>query len=657
MKKLLRWNFAVFMALASLAAYADPLLGRWICSSPAGQDMVEVTPDTVAFVSLLQGATVYPRGPSGPDKLVLQTNPPTTLAAGVQQTNLKLVSAPLKIDLNCTQLSESSSAQFVPLRAENGASLLDADVFIAKSFLESDQVKKNLKGQYVLDRMNVCIADPALPQSLWGETRPVPRLSTLMENSFLFWGAPISSKHRAMGGESESLDSKSPWRGIVRRWLVSKNILAKDIFISYCTPRGLSTYVVIAPKVLGLPLKQINQYIFEDDFNDLVEAFKHLEQFQLQNLGEIKINDIGVSITKAYTEKDSAESDVRRQQAALDSQIKDRISQGNDDIVSALIRKPASGRTPSDSESATLCLIQLKVKKQAIDGMSYEPVFAKWAARNERIQFEKIAKTPDEMFESINRGECQKVVGHASAVTQIIEAAKRDKYAVSIHAITPELSFLNAYAKNLKLESFAEWETATSMKATPGQYLALKKLGLGQPDDFKRALSQPDVAAYFKVTGKTAETASVGDYLGYNDDLEQGKKSGKSAAVYRTETNRRLEIERQEAADLAARRDLARSKVNLNLSLICYGEDYNAGNDLRTILDMYASNTNIAVITNYMQSSQTCSMRPASQIHRASQFIEYLRRGNLVGIRTKINVQGVGYLYSFTHRENWDVGP
>ena len=137
----------------------------------------------------------------------------------------------------------------------------------------------------------------------------------------------------------------------------------------------------------------------------------------------------------------------------------------------------------------------------------------------------------------------------------------------------------------------------------------------------------------------------------------KGKKSGKTAAAYRTEANRRLEIEREEAAELAARRDLARSKVNLNLSLICYGEDYNAGNELRTILDMYASNTNIMVITNYMQSSQTCSMRPASQVHRASQFTEHLRRGNLVGIRSKANVQGVGYLYSFTHRENWDVGP
>jgi hypothetical protein len=284
-------------------------------------------------------------------------------------------------------------------------------------------------------------------------------------------------------------------------------------------------------------------------------------------------------------------------------------------------------------------------------------VFAKWAARNDRIRFEKITKTPDEMFEAINQGECHKVVGHASAMTQIIDAAKRDKFAVSVHAITSELTFLNAYAKNLKLESFAEWETATSMNASPVQYLQLKNLGLGQPDDFKRALSQPDALAYFKVVGKTPENAAVSDYLSYNEDLEQGKKSGKSAAAYRTETNRRLEIERQEAAERAAKRDAARSKVTLSLSLICYGEDYNAGNDLRTILDMYASNTNIMAITSYMQSSQTCSMRSTNQAYRASHFTEYLRRGNLVGIRSKISTPGVGYLYSFTHRENWDVGP
>jgi hypothetical protein len=91
------WNLAAFMSLASTIALADPLLGRWICNSSAGQDMVQVTPDTVTLVGLLQGATVHPRGPSESDKLVLKTNPPTTLAANLQQNSLKLVSAPSKL--------------------------------------------------------------------------------------------------------------------------------------------------------------------------------------------------------------------------------------------------------------------------------------------------------------------------------------------------------------------------------------------------------------------------------------------------------------------------------------------------------------------------------------------------------------------------------
>ena len=248
------------------------------------------------------------------------------------------------------------------------------------------------------------------------------------------------------------------------------------------------------------------------------------------------------------------------------------------------------------------------------------------------------------MFDAMSRDTCQKVVGHASAMTLIIDAAKRNEFAVSVHAITPELSFLNAYAKNLKLDSFSEWETAESMNASPGQYLQLKKLGLGQPDEFKRALVQAEVSAYFKVIGQTTENASVTDYLNYRDDFEQGKKSGKSAATYRAEVNRALEIERQEAAALAAKRDLARSRVSLNLSLICYGEDHDAGNALRNIMDMYASNTNIMVITSYMQSSRTCSMRSTSQVYRANQFSEYLRRGTLVGIRSKANAPGVGSL-------------
>jgi len=825
MKKILRWSFAALFSLVSLVAVADPLAGRWICDSSEDQIMVEVTPDKVAFVYLVEGATVYRRGVSGSDKLVLQSAPPITLAASFQQATLKLVSAPLKMDLSCKRLSETSSAQFDPLPAENGGSLLDMDVLISKSFLESDQVKKNLKGQYVTDSLEVCIADPFLPLAFWDKN---PRsLSILIENSFVFWGAPLppsihsSTFYRA-------IEEDSPWQEIFKPLLVARNILAKKVVIKYCGSNDFSSYVFLVPKVLALPINQNNPYVFQNDALAFAEIFKNLAQYQLQKLGEIKINDVAALITKAYTKKDNAqkevrrrqaamesqmkerlaqgnddivsalirkqvsdlpqseadddimsavirnrpqsdadtaglclidfkvkkrtfygmsyepvfakwavrkerlqfkkitttpdemfeainrgecqkvvghasamahiidaakrdrfnvsihaitpelsflnayakslkfenfaeleaaEQEIRRQQAALESQIKDRLAQGNDDIVSALIRKQASDWPHNDTDNASLCLIQLKVKKQALDGMNYEPVFAKWAARNERVQFNKITKTTQEMFDAINRGECQKVVGHASGMTQIIDASKRNEFAVSVHAITSELSFLNAYAKNLKLDSFSEWETAQSMGASPSQYLQLKKLGLGQPDDFKRALSETDITAYFKVTGKTAENALVGDYLSYIDDLEQGKKSGKSAAAYRAETNRRLEIERQEAAERAAKRDAARSKVTLSLSLICYGEDYNAGNDLRTILDMYASNTNIMAITSYMQSSQTCSMRSTNQAYRASHFTEYLRRGNLVGIRSKISTPGVGYLYSFTHRENWDVGP
>lgn len=50
------------------------------------------------------------------------------------------------------------------------------------------------------------------------------------------------------------------------------------------------------------------------------------------------------------------------------------------------------------------------------------------------------------------------------------------------------------------------------------------------------------------------------------------------------------------------------------------------------------------------------SFQSTDKVEMCDRIID-LRRGNLVGIRSKINVQGVGYLYSFTHRENWDLGP
>jgi hypothetical protein len=440
-----------------MSAFADPLLGRWICDSSEDQTMVEVTPDKVALVDLLEGATVYRRGASGPDKLVLQSAPPITLAASFQQATLKLVSAPLKMDLSCKRLSESSSAQFDPLPAKNGGSLLDMDVLISKSFLESDQVKKNLKGQYATDSLEVCIADPFLPQAFWDKN---PRsLSILIENSFIFWGAPLTPASD-LSTFYRAIEEDSPWQEILKPLLFARNILAKKVVMKYCGSRDFSSYAFLVPKVLGLPINQNNPYVFQNDAIAFAEIFKNLAQYQIQKFGEIKINDVAALITKAYTKKDNAQGEVRRQQEAMESQMKERLAQGNDDIVSALIRKQAPDLPQSDADTAGLCLIDFKVKKRTFNGMSYEPVFAKWAVRKERLQFKKITTTPDEMFEAINGGECQKVVGHASAMAPIIDAAKRDRLNVSIHSITPELSFLNAYAKSLKFENFAELEAA-----------------------------------------------------------------------------------------------------------------------------------------------------------------------------------------------------
>jgi len=170
-----------------MAAFAYPLLGHWICDSSEDQIMVEVTQDQIALVGLLEGATVYRRGAPGSDKLVLKSSPPITLAASFHQATLRLVSTPAQTDLSRKQLSESSSVQVDPLPAKNGGSLLDMDVLISKSFLESDQVKKNLKGQYLIDSLKVCIADSFLPLSFLGK-KP-RRLSILIENNFIFWGA------------------------------------------------------------------------------------------------------------------------------------------------------------------------------------------------------------------------------------------------------------------------------------------------------------------------------------------------------------------------------------------------------------------------------------------------------------------------------------
>ena len=54
MKKILRWSFAALFSLVSLVAVADPLVGRWICDSSEDQTMVEVTPDKVALVDLVE---------------------------------------------------------------------------------------------------------------------------------------------------------------------------------------------------------------------------------------------------------------------------------------------------------------------------------------------------------------------------------------------------------------------------------------------------------------------------------------------------------------------------------------------------------------------------------------------------------------------------
>jgi hypothetical protein len=655
--------FATIFCMSAESVRADPLLGKWLCKTHTAEDnFLDIQADQLTSVTLLDGARTFDRLPSDANTLLLKTDSILKLSVKLAQEKLRLNSAQPKLDLQCDRLSSQSYQKFVPLPQKEGGSLLDMAVIFRKDFLQNKDVKKNVQGQYVFESLRVSIVDFALPESRWTQDGDVPRLSTLYENTWMMWGAdplPTQNRNRRSFGSPAHPEVSAQ----LKKWLEAKNILVSDLQVTHCPPTSVAncdkySRVMLFPLVIGLPMKQIGNYIFMDDFHsfnkEMEEMKAYFKDFELLAQGEFKLTTTAAVLVAQYEKKAVQATQQREQQTQMMARLTERVSQSPTDLVLATVVKQRGNEKFMPRDKSMTCTLPFSLSQRAQDALIFNPEFLKWSDRTRSPWIDTPTKNMDEMYAVTQRMACNKWMGPAAELKTLIEAARRDGFEINIDTIIDEPFLLDAFAQRLKLANYAELQAAEALKATPEQYLVLKQQGLDQPEALQRAWASDDVSQYLKVIDKTATDATVGDYMNYLRDLERGAKKTLSAAAYRKEELQRITREQQEARERERRREQARAKLTLNLSIPCYGQEHDAGRSLRTLMDMYASNTHIQAITQFIQSSAVCHISQERRGFPAKGFVEVYRSGQLVGIRSRESVAGVGYLYSFVNYKDWD---
>lgn len=652
---------SLFISVTSVAA--DPLVGKWLCKTHAAEDnFLDIQSDRVTSVMLLEGAEIFERQPSEAGVLVIKGDSTLKLSVKLEQEKLRLTSAKPKLDLQCERLSSRTYKKFTPLPAKDGRSLLDMAVVFRKNFLQDEDVKKNVEGKYIIDRLRVSVLDLALPQSRWPEGREVPRLSTLYKHSWMMWGLEPSGLDKGMsnnfGTEAHPLLTAQ-----VKKWLEAKNILVKDLSLHHCPPTSVAncdkfSRVLLLPIVVGLPMDQIGGYVFMDEFNDfnrqLQEMQSYFKDFELEPQGELKLADTAATIVAQYEQQAARKAKEREQQADMLAQLSERISQSAGDIALLTVVKNRKGESLVRDSAQQICALPFTLKQRAQEALGFDPAFTGWTKKNRSPWTDKNFKSPDDLYLATQQGQCGQWMGPVASMKTLLDAARRDGYEVRIDGFLNEQDLLDSFARRLKLEDYAELQAAEALKASPEQYLVLKQKGLHEGDALKKEWLKEELSQYLRVIGKTASSATVGDYMSYLRDLDSGAKQKQSAAAYRKEEMQRAAREQQEAMERERRRAQARAKVNLSLSVFCYGQDHDGGQSLRTLMDMYASNTHIQAITSYLQSSPFCHLGKERMSFPAKNFVEIYRSGQLVGIRSGESISGTGYLYSFVNYKDWD---
>ena len=630
--------------------------GSWICNSPGRVDMFEIGADRLALTSILNGRQEFAMQKLSGNKLNLPSLS-RQMSYEFNQTGVNIQDPTTRRQYKCSPLNAASAQSFIPMQTKGDSSSLDMDVLMTPRSLQPPNATRNVAGEIFIERIRVCVPDVLLAQSLWTQGLPPPKTAALIANSLLMYG-----ERRRQGLSSSERQGLFPLKEEIQKLLTAKSISAKSISVETCGTNQLVGDILLLPKLLTLPIKELSNAILmegsDDSFKDFSErialSYRDLKPIPL---GEIKIAQLGQKIAMDYDKRVELAQKRQKDQDDRLAKIRQLADEKSTDLVILTFQNPSQQNSSSQFRNYP-CASNLSADRDAVLGLFADANYIRWNGNNRQSRFDRIAKTPDEFYNFLKGGECPKLVTQADFALPLIAAARRDGYLVEIVQVYPIEKLYDNFAKSQGLTNAAELIIARAIGAAPSQLIRLKQFEITDQSSYQKAIERLKSSGYLQVIKKDNSQASAAELLSYLSDDAEAKRQGKTANAFRAEQIKQDELLARAAEERRRKQAIARLSYKFQPYIVCMGsaDDPVAFGELRTTASLFSSNANTASLSSFVTSSSTCSVPRTPATTVVGNFEEIGRQNNFVLIRSRATNNPMDKrIFTFVNVNEWDL--
>jgi hypothetical protein len=272
---------------------------------------------------------------------------------------------------------------------------------------------------------------------------------------------------------------------------------------------------------------------------------------------------------------------------------------------------------------------------------------------------------------------CSVLIGFENHIKQAADGLTQYGHKFQIGKPVPTHELLENYTENYWN---VKWETYKYVRynllLSPSTMLILRDLNLDSQSELSKLVASYKDGVldgnYFSGLKEREKRFAIEVYL---QDLYNAKKSGgallsvrdsrqksedayvnkldKLQAAKERERQKQAESDKAEAIAREKRRDALRANMKINTGITCVAEEFAGAKEINYIAGMYANNTNIAIISSYVTSSNICFL--SQQTYPAKNFKQLSGYGQMVTLQSRAKHANGKYVFTLLNGKGWYV--
>jgi hypothetical protein len=270
---------------------------------------------------------------------------------------------------------------------------------------------------------------------------------------------------------------------------------------------------------------------------------------------------------------------------------------------------------------------------------------------NKKVEFQSSIDSIEGLWQKIQTNECNVsfITGEEfKRIRKVLEEDKKFNYRLEV-GFNQKQSLLS-FIQFKGYKSLYDYDFANRFNP-PLQPDQIQQLAIFAIDSYDKV-----ELAFKRMLDTNYQKSPVGDirslFIFLNDEAA-GKKLGLSPESYREKRMAEAEDIRIKQQMRLAKAQADRANRSFTLGVVCLGND-SARSFIENIIQMYASNTHVAAISNYVTSLPGCLFPRQNSPISGAKLEEFFRLGRFVGVRT-INTANGQHIYGMLTTHDWDM--